>query len=300
MRFGLLGTGYWAETTHGAALAAHPRAQLGGVWGRDPAKTRALAERLGTIPYEDVDALLADVDAVAVALPPDVQAPLAARAAAAGKHLLLDKPLALTVPGAEAVVAAAERSGVASVVFFTGRFDPVVIEALAEAERVGGWTAARVTMLVSIYRSGSPYAQSAWRRQHGGLWDIGPHALSRLLPMLGPVRQVTAFAGARDTTHVLLRHVTGVVSEMALTLNAPADVSVFEVVLYGESGVVELPSGSIGAVEAFGDAIDQLIAQAGTADPRHACDVVFAAQVVRVLAAAEASARTGQCVEVIY
>ncbi|MEK8169577.1 hypothetical protein NKH77_06515 [Streptomyces sp. M19] len=47
MRFGLLGTGHWAAATQGAALAAHPDAELVGVWGRDPAKAAALAGRLG-------------------------------------------------------------------------------------------------------------------------------------------------------------------------------------------------------------------------------------------------------------
>ena len=72
--------------------------------------------------------MLADVDAVAIALPPDVQAPLAARAARAGKHLFLDKPLALSVTAADDVVAAVTDAGVRSVVFFTSRFRPEVVE----------------------------------------------------------------------------------------------------------------------------------------------------------------------------
>jgi len=67
MRFGLLGTGPWAERTHGPALRDHPGAELAGVWGRRPEAAARLAERLGTRPYDDVDALLADCDAVAVA-----------------------------------------------------------------------------------------------------------------------------------------------------------------------------------------------------------------------------------------
>ena len=73
----------WAAETHAAALAAHPDAEFVGVWGRDPAKVDALAGRYGVGAYHDVDALFADVDAVAAALPPDVQADLAVRAATA-------------------------------------------------------------------------------------------------------------------------------------------------------------------------------------------------------------------------
>src|SRR6266508_2383751 len=98
LRFGLLGTGYWARETHAAALAIQDGAELVGVWGRNPTKAAAVAERYGVRSFGDPDALFAAVDAVAFALPPDVQAELAVRAATAGRHLLLEKPLALALP----------------------------------------------------------------------------------------------------------------------------------------------------------------------------------------------------------
>src|SRR3954464_12268716 len=101
MRFGVLGTGFWAEHVHAASLAEHPDAELVGVWGRDLAKAKAVGARFDVPGYADVDALLADVDAGSFALPPDVQVPLAVRAAEAGKHLLLEKPIALTVEDAD-------------------------------------------------------------------------------------------------------------------------------------------------------------------------------------------------------
>src|SRR4051812_37095777 len=104
MRFGVLGTGFWAREVHAAAIAEHPTAELAGIWGRDLAKATALGAEFDVPGYADVDALLADVDAVAFALPPNVQAPLAVRAAEAGRHLLLEKPLALTVADADRVV----------------------------------------------------------------------------------------------------------------------------------------------------------------------------------------------------
>ena len=126
LRFGLLGTGYWAQETHGAALATSEDAEFVGVWGRNPAKAEAVAGRFGVRGFADLDELLREVDAVAIALPPDVQADLAVRAAVAGRHLLLDKPLALSVESARRVVDAAAAGDVASVVFFTSRFRPEV------------------------------------------------------------------------------------------------------------------------------------------------------------------------------
>ncbi|WP_309058097.1 Gfo/Idh/MocA family oxidoreductase, partial [Streptomyces sp.] len=116
-RIGLLGTGPWAARTHAPALAAHEGVTFAGVWGRRPEAARELAAASGTRAYEDADALIEACDAVALALPPDVQAPLAARAARAGRHVLLDKPVATTVPAAREVAGAVEAAGVASVVF---------------------------------------------------------------------------------------------------------------------------------------------------------------------------------------
>jgi predicted dehydrogenase len=160
MRFGVLGTGHWARTTQAVALAAHPDATLTGVWGRSPAKTAEFAESFGITAFDDVDALLAAVDAVAIALPPQIQADLAVRTARAGKHLLLDKPLALTVESAAAVVDAVTSSGVASVVFFTNRFIPAVDTFLRDNAALGGWYAAHATMYASIFQPGNPYGGS--------------------------------------------------------------------------------------------------------------------------------------------
>lgn len=137
MRIGLLGTGPWAQMVHAPVLQAHEALDFVGVWGRRPEAAKELADRHGTRAYDDVDALLTDVDAVAVALPPDVQARLAVRAAGAGCHLLLDKPGAATVPGARAVVRAAQEAGVASVVFFTTRFVPEAGAWIAEQAETG-------------------------------------------------------------------------------------------------------------------------------------------------------------------
>ncbi|MBR8743652.1 Gfo/Idh/MocA family protein [Nocardiopsis sp. MG754419] len=296
-RFGLLGTGHWARETQGAALAAHPEAELVGVWGRDPAKAANLAAHLGTRPYEDVDALIADVDAVAIALPPDVQGDLALRAARAGRHLLLDKPVALDLDVADALVAEAGVRGLASVVFFTHRFSDNVDTFLRTAADEGGWDGARATLFASIFRSDNPYGASPWRREKGGLWDVGPHLLSLVLPVLGPVEEVTALNGPRDSVHVLTRHRDGAVGSFSVTLDAAPEATTFSIDLYGEPGTRAVPGGDRGAAVAFGSAIDRLLDQvAGT--PGDPCDLRFGREVVAVLTAAEESVRSGRTTRV--
>src|SRR5439155_8493864 len=111
----------------------HPDAQFVGVWGRNPAKAEALVARYGVRAYPDVDALIADVDALAVALPPDIQAEMALRAARAGRHLLLDKPVALSVAAADALVDAVDAAGTSALVFTTNRYRRAFAEVLAHA-----------------------------------------------------------------------------------------------------------------------------------------------------------------------
>ncbi|MER7935193.1 MULTISPECIES: Gfo/Idh/MocA family oxidoreductase [unclassified Streptomyces] len=287
MRIGLLGTGPWARAAYAPALAGHGSLEFTGVWGRRPAAAAELAEEYGVRAYDDVEALFADVDAVAVALPPAVQADLAVRAAAAGRHLLLDKPLALGVAEGRAVVEAAERAQVASVVFFTTRFQSEPEEWIAEQAGTGGWFTARAQWLGSVFTDESPFAASPWRREKGALWDVGPHALSVLLPVLGDVRRVAAAVhGPADTVHLVLEHATGASSTVTLSLTAPPAAAGADVELRGAAGVTLLPRSAEGAVPALSRAADALVTAAGTGR-RHPCDAAFALRVTELLTEAE-------------
>ncbi|WP_432196019.1 Gfo/Idh/MocA family protein [Streptomyces sp. bgisy027] len=288
MRIGLLGTGPWAQMAHAPALSGHPELDFVGVWGRRTAPTKELADAYGVRAYDEVDALLADVDAVAVALPPAIQADLAARAARAGRHLLLDKPLAPTVEQGRTVVEAVAESGVASVVFFTTRFQPETAAWIAEQAGADGWFTGRAQWLGAVFSGDdSPFADSPWRREKGALWDVGPHALSVLLPVLGDARRVTAAAhGPGDTVHLVLDHVSGASSTLALSLTAPPAASGAAVELRGTAGVTLLPESTETAVSALTRAADALLTAVRTGQP-HPCDAAFALRVTEILAEAE-------------
>ncbi|MDJ1137443.1 Gfo/Idh/MocA family protein [Streptomyces iconiensis] len=293
MRFGLLGTGPWADRTHGPALVAHPDVELVGVWGRRAEAASAQAERLGTEAYSGVDALFAACDAVAIALPPDVQAPLAVRAAEAGCHLLLDKPLATTPEAARAVTHAADRAGVATVVFFTLHFSGTTANWMNSQAQKGGWRLGRADWLSPVFGGGdSPYTASPWRREKGALWDVGPHALSVLLPLLGTATEITAVpGGSGDTVHLVLRHESGGSSTCVLSHSVPPAAAGVTAEVRGPAGAAQLPDREEPPEEAFGVAIDALLAAVRSGVP-HPCDAHFAATVTDLLHEAEAQLPT--------
>jgi predicted dehydrogenase len=287
MRFAVVGTGYWARETHAAALAAHPDIDLVGVWGRSFSRAAELAEAVGARPYERVDAMFADVDAVAFAVPPDVQAELAVRAATRGCHLLLDKPAAFTSGDADRIVEAVDRAGVRSLVFFTSRFVANQADWLAHVQDESAWNSGYVRMYGSIFEPGNPFGESQWRRSRGALWDIGPHALSILLPALGPVTYVIADRGLGDTVTIVAHHESGAASTMSLSLTAPPGSRGSTWQLFGQNRQTSMPEATTTPVEAMGACISALL----TDQPgrwHHPCDVRLGRDVVRILEAADA------------
>ena len=286
MKFGLVGTGYWARVTHGAVLAREPGVDFAAVWGRDADKAAALGKEFGIDAYTDFTEFLSHVDAVAFAVPPDVQAELGARAAGAGKHLLLDKPIATSVADAQRLVEAVDRAGVSTVVFFTGRFAETNRQWLATVDG-GDWEGAWARWIVSAFAPDSPYASSPWRREKGALWDVGPHALSMLTAALGPVEAVTADGGKGDLVHLIFRHVRGATSTASLTLNAPSAAINVELSLWGPSGLSTMPRSTSTPEDAYGVALRELLDNVSAGERSHPCDVHFGASVVRTLADAE-------------
>ena len=288
LRFGVLGTGYWAQEAHATALAAHPDTELVGVWGRDPARTEAFAARFGIRGHLDLDRLLAEVDAVAIAVPPDVQAELAVVAAAAGRHLLLDKPLALSVDAADRVAAAAAEHQVATLVFFTLRFLPEVAAWMDRATATGDWHGGGGAWMGSVFTEpDSPFADSPWRRRKGALWDLGPHMLALALPLFGPVESVTAATMPPEAVNLILYHQGGVRSTLTLSQSVPPPAAVIRFQVHGAEDRSALPPFNLDHLVALEAAIGQVVAMVDAGATSHPCDVRLGRDTVAVLEAAE-------------
>lgn len=287
MRFGLIGTGYWAATVHGPGLLRAPRAELVGVWGRDEGKRDELAMQLGVAPFEDPADLIAAVDAVAFAVPPDVQAPLALRAAQAGKHMLLEKPVATSAAEASRIAAAAATSGAASVVFLTDRFTPETRAWFESLRLQGGWRGGWVRGLGSLDTPGNPFSDSPWRRTRGALWDAGPHALSTLTVALGPVESLVAVGGEKDLTHLVVTHAGGATSTVTVSHFAPPLATQRnETCVWGTAGFAVKPARTSSDADILAIAAEELI-EAAESGVAHPVDASFGAHIVRLLEEAD-------------
>lgn len=300
IRFGLAGTGHWARIVHVPGLLAVKGVELAGIWGRSSEATRSLASEHGIAAFDRFDDMLSAVDAVSFAVPPDVQAALAPRAASAGRHLLLEKPIARSSAAAERIAEAAAAADVCTLVFFLRRFVEGIETAVQEAA-AHPWRHASARAHHAALSTDTPYARSPWRQEQGAaLWDIGPHVLSVLIPVLGTVREVIAHPAdaariARATapnrlTRFTTVHAGGASAEVSVTLHAqPAE----EATEYRFESTTEsrtLPSPVLDRIGAFTIAAGELVQNIGAHRRAHRCDVDFGAEVVRVLAAVERSA----------
>ena len=186
------------------SLAAHPDFDLTGVWTRRPAAAAELAAATAPTAFDDFGALIDAVDVVALSVPPAVQAELAVEAARAGRHLILEKPIAASLDGARRLADASSTAGVASIVVLTFRFAPETREWLADVAAGGPWSGGNARWL-SGGLLGGEYAGSPWRQEHGAILDIGPHLFDLLDAALGPIVEVRAalFTRARPVARDL-------------------------------------------------------------------------------------------------
>ena len=177
---------YHAECLRKYAESAPARAiEIAGVYDIDPAR-RDAARAAGLRAYASAEEIWADksIDAVLLAVPNDFHAPYAFAAAEAGKHILCEKPVALSSAEAERMYAAAERAGVLFEVHQNRRWDDdfLTVRKIAESGIIG-----------SVYKiesrvTGGNGIPGGWRKrkaQGGGmLLDWGVHLIEQMLQMV--------------------------------------------------------------------------------------------------------------------
>jgi predicted dehydrogenase len=237
IRVGLAGSGPWARSRYAPLFAAGPETRLSAVWSRTSESAHAVADLYGAHATHRFDEFLDRCDAVAICVPPAVQAELAVHAANRAKPLLLDKPLTSDLSSAERLAAEVIDSGVPTMHALTFRFAPAVRSFLQEAATFEA-TGAHACMLSSSRLSG-PYADSPWRAKLGVLFNEGPHVLDLVDAAAG--RIVAAQAQRRDDwIGMILEHASGALSEVTLANRVQVPGSVMTLGLFGQGGVLQI------------------------------------------------------------
>jgi predicted dehydrogenase len=234
VQVGLVGAGPWAELFTAPLLATGGACTLTAVWARRHEQAERIARRHGAVVADSFDDLLGTCEAIAFAVPPDVQAGLACRAAEARLPVLLDKPIGLGLDEAERLADVIGSSGVASQLVLTNRYRPSMRSFLAAAGPLAA-TAGRAMFLGAGAVPGGHFA-TPWRMERGAPLDLGPHVLDALDAALGTIVETRATGDPLGVVTVTCTHADGAVSQAVLSVTTPGEPSGLVVELFGRQG----------------------------------------------------------------
>ncbi|NLF73130.1 MAG: Gfo/Idh/MocA family oxidoreductase [Candidatus Anammoximicrobium sp.] len=196
--FGIVGCGMIANF-HCKAVADLRNAKVAACFDMVPAAADRLAAQVGCRAYHDLDAMLADpaVDVVTICTPSGAHMEPALAAARAGKHVIVEKPLEVTLKRCDAIISACEKAGVKLATIFPSRFheSAQLLKRAVDQGRFGRLTIGDA--YVKWFRTQQYYDSGAWRGTWaldggGALMNQAIHSVDLLLWLMGPVTEVTA------------------------------------------------------------------------------------------------------------
>ncbi len=252
LNWGIIGMGDIADRVMAPAMAQACNNRLVAVMRRDRKKAEELAHKHGAQrSYGSVQEILCDdgIDAVYIATPVSCHANQTIEAAEHGKHVLCEKPMAMTVEEAEAMVTACEAHNVKLMVCYYQRFNRrhQQIRKLLQTEAIGQVTALRLSFC-SLGRDDP----TSWRQDPaigggGNLMDCGSHCVDLLRFLVGEPHAVSAFVDTLafsypvdDTATMLLKLESGahaVISAHWSTL-VPGEQDSSSLAIYGTEGAI--------------------------------------------------------------
>jgi UDP-N-acetyl-2-amino-2-deoxyglucuronate dehydrogenase len=250
--FAIIGAGMVARY-HATAIGRIPGARLVAICRSDPARAEETAAQFGVPCLTDEVALLArdDVDAVCICTPSGLHAAQTIAAARTGKHVLVEKPIALNLADADAMIAACEQAGVRLGVALQRRTEPEFqrVQAAMAAGDLGRPVLGSINM--PYLRPQSYYDSADWRGTWaldggGALMNQGIHLVDLLLWLMGDVAEVRAASATlahaievEDCVTATLRFANGALGSIAATTAAGPGFP-HRVEIYGERGGVQI------------------------------------------------------------
>ncbi len=221
--FGIIGTGMIGDF-HAKAIAAIEGATLVACMDSVPGKAKAFADRNGGKPHESMDTFLSqpDLDIVTICTPSGAHLEPALAAIEAGRHLIIEKPIEISLERIDRIIEAANKRGVTVAGIFPSRFHeaPRMVKQAVDEGRFGRLTLGDA--YVKWYRSPEYYAGGGWKGTWkldggGALMNQSIHAVDLLQWLMGPVERVSAYAATlahqgievEDTAVAVLRFRNG-------------------------------------------------------------------------------------------
>ena len=292
-------------------LEAAGRVRFVGGFAPGVPRREAFAAKWQAPVFDSLDALLAQpgLGLVIVLTPPGAHLPVAEAAAAAGKHLLVEKPLEITTARAEALVAMAARAGVTLGVVFQHRFRP---GALRLAQAIAGGelgTLLSCSAQIRWWRDAAYFAQAGrgMKARDGGgvLLTQAIHTLDLLLHLAGPVAQVGGFARtsplrAIDTEDIVgaaLRFANGAIGVLdATTVAEPGFPERIEIAGTGGSAMLVAERLDLHVKGRPAEIVEGAMAGGGGADPMafdHGPHRAMIAEMLDAIAAGRAPSNAG-------
>ena len=204
VRFAVIGQGYFAQSAVLPAFAQAEGCELRALFSNDRRKLRDLKRKYGVaaaLGYDQYDDFLrsGEIDAVYVALPNDMHAAYVLRAAAAGVHVLCEKPIATDSDDAERMVAACADSGVKLMVAYRLHFEGATLEAI---DRVRRGEIGRPRFFASTFAMQVKGGNIRTRRERGGgpLLDLGVYCVNAARALFGaePIEVAAASGRTRN------------------------------------------------------------------------------------------------------
>lgn len=261
-RVGIVGAGVMGST-HAYSWVRTP-ATIAGVYGLSPDQTQALAAQYNARAYESLDALIADVDVVDVCTPTDTHHDIVLRAAAAGKQVLCEKPLARTLEQGQAMLAACDRAGVKLLVGHVVRFFPEyeLAKSAVDQGKIGE------VGVIRLKRSGfQPRRADNWfldyDRSGGMILDLMIHDFDYARWVGGDVVSVFAKSSRAidpsakgDYGQAILRHANGAISHIEGAWAYPPPLFHTALEIAGDGGLIEHPVGSSTPIEVYMNTVD--------------------------------------------
>ena len=266
IRIAVIGAGVWGDT-HAAIYREHPLAEPVAVCDKNGEKARTLAEKYGISKvYTDVDDLLADGDfeAVSIVTPDFLHADIAVKCAEAGKHMLIEKPLATSRADVFRIVEAVNRAGVRAMVDLHNRWSPPFAEAkrLIETGELGTLRNAyfRLNDIRWVATDMLPWAASS-----SILWFLGSHSFDTLQWLFADrVTRVYAVSGrgvldsvgvqTEDTFLSTLEFERGGIAQMEngwITPDANPCVNDIKCTLTGDRGMVAIDASNHNLIQYY-------------------------------------------------